>query len=48
MEDELGGRIMKKIVAARSKMYINSTDDDHVDKKTKGTRKCLIKQEVKF
>ena len=33
IKDELGGKIMKKIVALRSNMYTYLTDEDHVDKK---------------
>ena len=29
-------------------MYSYPTDDDHVDKKEKGTKKCEIKREIKF
>ena len=29
-------------------MYSYPTDDDHVDKKEKGTKKCVIKREIKF
>ena len=29
-------------------MYSYITDDDHVDKKAKGTKKCVIKPEKKF
>lgn len=33
IKDELGGKIMKKIVALRSNMYTYLTDEDRVDKK---------------
>ena len=33
IKDELGGKIMKKIVALRSNMYTYLTNEDHVDKK---------------
>lgn len=33
IKDELGGKIMKKIVALRSNMSTYLTDEDHVDKK---------------
>ena len=29
-------------------MYSYPTDDDNVDKKEKGTKKCVIKREIKF
>ena len=28
--------------------YSNLKDDGHVDKKAKGTMKCVIKREIKF
>ena len=36
IKDELGGKIMKEIVALRSNMYTYLTDEDHVDKKQRG------------
>ena len=48
MEDELGGKIMEKILALRPKMYSYLTDDDHVDQKAKNKKKSVIKQEIKF
>ena len=47
MKDELGGKIIQAIVALRPKVYSYLTDDDHVDKKTTSTKKCVIKQ-IKF
>ena len=47
MKDELGGKIIQAIAALRPKVYSYLTDDDHVDKKTTGTKKCVIKQ-IKF
>lgn len=43
MRDELGGRIMKEFVTLRSKIYRYLSDNGYVDKKTKGTKKCVIK-----
>ena len=48
MKDELGGKIMTKFVALRSKPYSYLTDDCKEDKKTKGTKKYVIKQRLKF
>ena len=42
-KEELGGRIMKEFVGLRAK-----TDDDSEHKKAKGTKKCVIKRELKF
>ena len=39
---------MKEIVGLRSKIYSCLTDESLVDKKAKGTKKCLIKEEIKF
>ena len=48
MKDELGGKIIKEFVALRPKTYSYLTDDCKEDKKAKGTKKCLIKRELKF
>ena len=47
-KDELGEKIMKEFVALRAKTYANRTDDDHENKKAKGTKKCVIKCELMF
>ena len=56
-KNELGGKIMTKIVALRAKTYsflINDfTDDDYeknriVNKKAKGTKKCVVKRDILF
>ena len=47
MTDELGGRIMKEAFVLRSKMYSYLQDNGYVDKKKMGTRKCVIKREIK-
>ena len=39
---------MKKMVALRPKMHRYLTDDDHVDKKVKDTKKFVIRQEIKL
>ena len=43
MNDELGGKVMKEFVVLRLKMSSYITDDGCIDKKAKGTRKCVIK-----
>ena len=48
MKDELGGRIIKELVALRPKTYSYLTDDFKEDKKTKGTKKCVMKRMIKF
>ena len=48
MKDELGGKIMTEFVALRPKTYSYLTDDCEEDKKAKGTKKCVIKRELKF
>ena len=47
MKDELGGKIMTKFVALRPKTYSSLTDDCEEDKKSKGTKKCVIKRRLK-
>ena len=56
-EDELSGKIMTKFVALRAKTYsfLNEeyTDKDYeknriVNKKAKGTKKCIVKREILF
>ena len=48
MKDELGGEIMTELVALRPKAYSYLTDDFKGDKKTNGTKKCVIKRRLKF
>ena len=47
-KDELGGKIMKEFCALRPKAYANLMDDDGEKKKTKGTKKCVIKRNIMF
>ena len=47
-KDELGGKIMKEFVALRAKTYAYLTDEDGAQKKSKGKKKCVIKQEFMF
>ena len=48
VKDELGRKIMKELVALRPNMYSYLMHDVHVDKRSKCTKKCAIKQEIKF
>ena len=45
IKDELGGKIIKEFVALRPKTYSYLADDCKEDRKTKGTKKCVIKRE---
>ena len=48
MKDELGGEIITEFIALRPKTYCYLTDNDKIDKKAKGTKKCVIKKMIKF
>ena len=48
MKDELGGEIITEFIALRPKTYSYLTDNDKIDKKAKGTNKCVIKKMIKF
>ena len=48
MKDELGGNILTEFVAVRPKTYSYLMDDGNSGKKAKGTKKCVIKQRLKF
>ena len=48
MKDELGGKTMREFVALRPTCYSYLMDDRKVDKKAKGTKKCVIKIYLKF
>ena len=55
MKDELNGKIMTEFVVLRPKTYAYQIDDYNYDdgddnklKKAKGTKKCVIKSELKF
>ena len=48
MKDELGGKIMTKLVELRAKAYSYLIDDGSEDTKAKRTKKCVIKRKLKF
>ena len=48
MKDVIKGRIMTNILAHRPKNYSYLIDGGGGDKKAKGTKKCVIKKELKF
>ena len=48
MKDELGGEIITEFIALRPKAYSYLTDNDKIDKKAKGTKKCVMKKLIKF
>ena len=37
-----------EFIALRPKTYSSLTDNDEIDKKAKGTKKCVIKKMIKF
>ena len=48
MKDELGGKIMTKFVGLRARTYVYLIDNGSEDKKSKDTKKCVIKRKLKF
>ena len=48
MKDELGEKIMTEFVAFRPKTYSYLMADGNGNKKTKRTKKCVIKERLKF
>ena len=48
MKDNLGGEMMTKFVGLRAKTYSYLINDGSEDKKTKGTKKCIIKRKLKL
>ena len=48
IKNELGGKMMKKFVGLRARMYIYLTDVNDDSKKAKGTKNCAIKRKPKF
>ena len=47
-QNELGGRVMKEFCALRAKTYLYLMDNNNEVKKSKGTKKCVIKRELMF
>ena len=47
-KDELGGKSIAEFCALRAKAYAYKLDDDTEHKKTKGTKKCIVKRETIF
>ena len=47
-KDELEGKIMKEFCALRAKTYAYLMDGDSEKKKPKGTKTCVIKQDIIF
>ena len=45
-KDELDGKIMTEFCALRVKAYAYRLDVDTEEKKAKGTKKCIVKQEI--
>ena len=48
MKHSVDGKIMADVAARRPKTYSCLIDDDSEDKKSKGPRKCITKQRLKF
>ena len=48
MKDELGREIIMEFIALIPKTCSYLTDNDQIDKKSKGTKKCVIKKMIKF
>ena len=48
MKDELGGEIITDFIVLRPKTYSYLADNDKIDKKAKGTKKCAINKVIKF
>ena len=48
MKDKLGGRIMAEFAALIPKTYNYLTNDYNENEKAKCTKKCILKQKLKF
>ena len=48
MKDELGVKIMIEFAALTPKTYSYLMDDGNSNKSSKGTKKCVVKQRLKF
>ena len=47
-KDELGGKIIVEFCALRAKAYAYKLDDDTMNKRAKGTKKCIVEREIIF
>ena len=47
-KDELGGKIITECASLRAKAYLYLDDDGNKHRKSKGTKKCVIKQKLMF
>ena len=47
-KDDVGGKIMTEIFALRPKAYAYLDDDGNEHKKSKGTKRFVIKQKIMF
>ena len=47
-KDEFGGKIMTEVIALRPKVYAYLDEDGSHHEKAKGTKKCVIKQNLMF
>ena len=47
-KDELDGMVMTEFCAPQAKTYAYKYDDNKEMKKAKGTKKCVIKNDLKF
>ena len=47
-KDDLGGKIMTEIFALRPKAHAYLDHDGNEHKKSKGTKRCVIKQKIMF
>ena len=48
MKDELGGQIVKEFVELRAKTCCYLKDKNDKSEKAKGTKKCVLKNKLKF
>lgn len=45
--NKFGGRVIKRFLTLKQKMYIYLTEDGRADK-SKNRKKCIIKHKIKF
>ena len=48
MKDKIGGKIMTEFIGFGAKTHSYLIDDISKDKKAKGTKRCVIKRNLKF